>query len=949
MTLLLMLSGLACTLLTGGGDTQEDPLSDAREAALMALHEEADGALQVRFEGGLPVNLTLSSPVDDSVDGVLDWVASQEVIFRLQEAPGLSLRLLRLIQDEAGVSHYHFGLALDGLPLDQGELSFTVVDGRLTEYSGSYRLVTGDQQEPALSQWEAAELTKATLWEQNDWWSLDSTGEARLSFVLVDDPESAAKTATMAWTWTVHALDAEGEAWAFVSVDAMTGAVLDTRWERAEEMDIQIIDAKGSSSSVCWYPVISWSRIWTARTVCTESGCDSGAHQDAVDAQADNDRMWTYLDQTHWRNSYDHNGAQMETVVRSDPGDKGDNAWFSPGCDHTVFTEGMVTTDITGHEWGHAIDEHSAKLVYKGESGAIDEHLADIRGVFLEWAREGAYDPEMAEDSALGRIRHMGDPSLEGQPEHWSGYFVCADDATCSKDVKPEKWDSVDVHTNSGILNMAFHLLIAGGVHPSSNLRVDPVDPTRLIRVMHRTHVSRLRSNATFVDYRQGMLAEARHQSWSADELCQLTNAFAAVGVGDPDYDCDGVLDPLNEGDSDNDGIGDDVDNCEWDANPSQVDLDGDGEGDLCDADDDGDGFDDDVDLCPELASAANDDSDGDGLGDACEDNDRDGIVNELDNCPDYINGSQVDLDGDGVGDPCDDDRDGDGYDNGPDVCPNLYDLDQADFNGDGRGDACTDSDGDGILDQDDRCPNTRDPDPVDLDGDGLWSCEDEDDDGDGWLDTEDTCPFVYDKSNADTDEDGRGDVCDACPEDADPFPRDLDGDGTSDACDPYFDLRQPLDVDVRCALWSSNVDACMSGVAEYDQDTLIWGAVGAWTGDLFHAGAVPGAIPLPVCVKDCPDHLSESWSVQVTSSVPFNHQLLILDQDSHIVAKATPDPDESALVQTARFQPGAASRSVVDGQDLSTRSYWAVVVPDAESGGTIHQVELGIEAGLDL
>ncbi|MDW3646373.1 MAG: thrombospondin type 3 repeat-containing protein [Bacteroidia bacterium] len=94
--------------------------------------------------------------------------------------------------------------------------------------------------------------------------------------------------------------------------------------------------------------------------------------------------------------------------------------------------------------------------------------------------------------------------------------------------------------------------------------------------------------------------------------------------------------------DSDGDGVNDDVDNCPDTPNPDQADLDGDGQGDVCDPDDDGDGVNDDVDNCPVTANADQADADGDGVGDAC------------DNCPTYSNSSQLDSDGDGKGDKCD-------------------------------------------------------------------------------------------------------------------------------------------------------------------------------------------------------------------------------------------------------------------------------------------------------
>jgi hypothetical protein len=75
---------------------------------------------------------------------------------------------------------------------------------------------------------------------------------------------------------------------------------------------------------------------------------------------------------------------------------------------------------------------------------------------------------------------------------------------------------------------------------------------------------------------------------------------------------------PMNT-DSDGDGVVDTQDNCPAVPNPSQLDIDADGEGDACDGDDDGDGVPDEDDNCPLVANADQADADGDGLGDACD------------------------------------------------------------------------------------------------------------------------------------------------------------------------------------------------------------------------------------------------------------------------------------------------------------------------------------------
>jgi len=121
------------------------------------------------------------------------------------------------------------------------------------------------------------------------------------------------------------------------------------------------------------------------------------------------------------------------------------------------------------------------------------------------------------------------------------------------------------------------------------------------------------------------------------------------------DNDCDGFTDGDDSDcamlDDDEDGIGDDVDNCRGTYNPDQDDSDGDGLGDDCDAcptdpdcdgdgvldgddycpadaDCDGDGVTDDVDLCDAAAP------DGDADGNGCEDTD---VVQDCDGYDQYV------------------------------------------------------------------------------------------------------------------------------------------------------------------------------------------------------------------------------------------------------------------------------------------------------------------------
>lgn len=81
------------------------------------------------------------------------------------------------------------------------------------------------------------------------------------------------------------------------------------------------------------------------------------------------------------------------------------------------------------------------------------------------------------------------------------------------------------------------------------------------------------------------------------------------------------VAPSISPNDSDGDGILDGADNCPFNPNANQGDLDRDGLGDVCDDDMDGDGIANASDNCPTVANADQTDFDKDGIGDVCDPN----------------------------------------------------------------------------------------------------------------------------------------------------------------------------------------------------------------------------------------------------------------------------------------------------------------------------------------
>lgn len=197
---------------------------------------------------------------------------------------------------------------------------------------------------------------------------------------------------------------------------------------------------------------------------------------------------------------------------------------------------------------------------------------------------------------------------------------------------------------------------------------------------------------------------------------CPLT---PSANHTDTDFDGDG---DVCDDDDDNDGIPDAEDNCPFNSNADQETFFI--ENETCIADSDKDGTADTVDTCPEDYNPEQLDLDGDGFGNVCDgDDDGDDTNDVADNCPVLFNVDQLDLDGDAIGDACDDDIDGDQVPNAQDNCPLVSNAHQGDSNSNGIGDVCDelmitipgDGNGETIVPSTGEGPNNNDA----LDGDG--------------------------------------------------------------------------------------------------------------------------------------------------------------------------------------------------------------------------------------
>ncbi|WP_395298091.1 M4 family metallopeptidase [Kitasatospora hibisci] len=175
-----------------------------------------------------------------------------------------------------------------------------------------------------------------------------------------------------------------------------------------------------------------------------------------------------------------------------------------------------VARDVAGHEMTHGVVKHTAGLVNLGQSGALDEAVADYFGNAIEVTSRGIpmTDPRAA---LLGE-----DLCRTGTPE------ACADRRLDDRRTTvadyvgaPAGVDSGGVHLNS---------TIASGALWDIRRTLDPLLADRLV---YRALTEYLTPLDDFVDARNAVLAAGRALGLSRAQLRTVANAFDAHGIKD--------------------------------------------------------------------------------------------------------------------------------------------------------------------------------------------------------------------------------------------------------------------------------------------------------------------------------------------------------------------------------------------------------------------------------
>ncbi|MBL8607230.1 MAG: M4 family metallopeptidase [Myxococcales bacterium] len=202
----------------------------------------------------------------------------------------------------------------------------------------------------------------------------------------------------------------------------------------------------------------------------------------AVSAHANLAVVQDYFRMRFKWSSFDNKGSPLRVFVH-DPTATAQSAYwdmangihFDDGSVHKggPFKPFAAALDVCAHEYTHGVMQHRVPggLVNQGESGAVNEALGDIFGVFVKKAIGGAGRPELFGDLIYSAgYRDLAHPSNQAVGQNLTGPEYRQPDSMKKKFVGFT--DNGGVHINSGIVSNAFYLMTVGGTNDTSKLEV---------------------------------------------------------------------------------------------------------------------------------------------------------------------------------------------------------------------------------------------------------------------------------------------------------------------------------------------------------------------------------------------------------------------------------------------------------------------------------------------
>jgi Zn-dependent metalloprotease len=249
------------------------------------------------------------------------------------------------------------------------------------------------------------------------------------------------------------------------------------------------------------------------------------------DVHYSSEKTYDYFLESHNRNSLDNNGYRITSYVNFDY--QLNNAFWDGeqvcyGSGDNIKYNPFTSTDIVAHELTHGITTFSANLNYEYESGALNESFSDIFSVCVDfYANPGTANWTNGEQVRIDHFpfRSIKNPNLCDDPDTYNGLYWYAGSS-----------DNGGVHTNSGVQNYWFYLLVNGGIGINDHgdpYNISGIGLEKAAQIAYRNLTVYLTPTSNYEDARTYSIQAAGDLFGEcSNEAIQVTNAWNAVGVG---------------------------------------------------------------------------------------------------------------------------------------------------------------------------------------------------------------------------------------------------------------------------------------------------------------------------------------------------------------------------------------------------------------------------------
>ncbi|MFS4430288.1 M4 family metallopeptidase [Chryseobacterium sp. S90] len=497
-------------------------------------------------------------------------------------SPGQALKL-GLEKDALGFETHRFQQTVNDIPVEYGMMAVQTKGGKIVGQSGKWvlQLPKGLEKKTNISEsialqsalsFVGAESYKWQNKEEEDFLKKESNNPnasfaPKGELVYYSDPtDEKLNDLTLAYKFDIYSEKPLSRQYVFV--DAKNGKVLgtDAIIHEVNTPGTATTGYSGSRSIVADSYNGSYRLRETGRnagTAVETYNLKKGTSYSAAVDFTDTDNVWNnvntnkdqYATDAHWgaemtvdylytkfgRKSIDNNNFAIKSYVHYSTNYfnafwDGSRMTYGDGSSTTNGGKPLTAIDVCGHEITHGMTSKTANLVYQREPGALNEGFSDIFGNSIErWARPTQASWTLGEDFNYV-IRDMSNPNAYRQPDTYKGTYW--KDATTTGCAVPGQTtnDYCGVHTNSGVLNFWYYLLVTGGSGTNDNgfaYNVSGIGLDKAGAIAYRTLTTYLTSSSNYANTRTYSLqAAADLYGAGSNEVTQVTNAWNAVGVG---------------------------------------------------------------------------------------------------------------------------------------------------------------------------------------------------------------------------------------------------------------------------------------------------------------------------------------------------------------------------------------------------------------------------------